>query len=52
MRKQFIIGGTRASAKMMCPWAAVILKVIGGWACFESVGEAALWRLQRQSIHR
>lgn len=39
MRKEFIECGARATAKKRCPWACKILKVCGGFYCYESAEE-------------
>lgn len=36
----------RKGAAAMCPWAAVIVPACGGWQCFESREEAAVWKRQ------
>ncbi len=39
MRKQFIECKTRRRAIQECPWASYILKVDGGYQCFESIDD-------------
>lgn len=38
---------TRERAKKECPWAAKIVKVCGGFRCFESVEEYRVWKNQK-----
>ncbi|MGH6625128.1 MAG: hypothetical protein ACRECD_01050 [Burkholderiaceae bacterium] len=47
MRKEFVECKTRATAVRRCPWAAVIIKVDGGYMAFESVNDADVWRRQK-----
>ena len=47
MRRQFVECKTRATAERRTPWAAVWIKVEGGWRAFESTTDAEVWRLQR-----
>lgn len=47
MRSQFVECKTRKQALAACPWAAVIIKVDGGYQCFESVTDADTFRRQR-----
>ena len=47
MRIQFVQTGSRKQAAAECPWAAKIVKVDGGYRCFESVADYDTWRKQR-----
>ena len=47
MRTQFVMTTSRATAARECPWAAKIVKVCGGYRCFESVTDYLIWRNQR-----
>lgn len=47
MRKQFVECSSRSQAAKACPWAAVIIKVDGGYMCFESVNDADTWSAQK-----
>jgi len=47
MRKQFVPAMTRKQAADACPWASEIIKVEGGYMCFESVEDARIWRNQK-----
>jgi hypothetical protein len=47
MRTQFVQTASRAAAKSACPWASKIVKVDGGYMCFESVADYATWRKQQ-----
>jgi hypothetical protein len=37
---------TRKDAARLCPWAARIIEVDGGWMCFESVDDFKTWSRQ------
>jgi len=47
MRQAFLPTASRVEAKRQAPWAAVIIKVEGGFMAFESVKDAAIWRKQK-----
>jgi len=47
MRTQFVEGPNRAYALKCCPWAAKIVRVDGGWMCFESVADYQTWKKQQ-----
>jgi hypothetical protein len=47
MQTQFVQTDTRKAAANACPWAAVIVKVCGGYMCFESRADYATWRGQQ-----
>lgn len=47
MTREFIQVRTRATAVRRAPWAAVIIKVDGGYLAFASVTDAMTWRNQR-----
>ena len=36
MRKQFIPSDDMTIAEQQCPWACAIMRVEGGWMCYES----------------
>jgi hypothetical protein len=40
MRKQFVRCDSNAEAERVCPWVALMVKVDGGWMCFESIADA------------
>lgn len=40
MRIEFVAVKTHKQAVKACPWAAVVVKVDGGYRCFESVADA------------
>jgi len=46
MRIRFVPAVTRRQAAAECPWAARIVRVDGGWMCFESLTDYATWRAQ------
>jgi hypothetical protein len=48
MRTQLLEDATSArQARKLAPWAAVIIKVEGGYLAFESAEEARIWRRQK-----
>lgn len=47
MRQEFIVCNTKRAAQKSCPWASVIVKVTGGYRCFESVTDADTWKNQK-----
>jgi hypothetical protein len=46
-RVQFVQAKTRKQAVAECPWAAKIVKVEGGYMCFESITDYETWRNQK-----
>lgn len=46
MRTQFLEVETAEEAETVCPWACRILAADGGWWCFESASDAAIWEAQ------
>jgi len=46
MKTQFVVG-TRRQAMQHCPWAAKIVKVEGGYMCFESITDYEVWCKQK-----
>lgn len=47
MRAQFIECKSRETAKRRAPWAAVIIKVDGGYKAYESRADAATAKRQK-----
>jgi hypothetical protein len=50
MRQQFIEQGYAPDeryARKLCPWAARVIKVEGGYLCFESETDYLIWRHQQ-----
>jgi len=47
MRNKFAQVTTRKQAFAECPWAAVVVKVAGGYQCFESADDARVWKNQK-----
>jgi hypothetical protein len=47
MRTQFVETNSRKAAAAECPWAAKIVKVDGGYMCFESVADYNTWHGQK-----
>jgi hypothetical protein len=52
MRQEFVECKTKKQAEKECPWAEKIVKVEGGYRCFESSQDYKMWRNQnKQSIN-
>ena len=47
MRKQFVEGTSRYLAKKECPWSIKIVKVYGGFKCFEDITDYEVWKNQK-----
>jgi hypothetical protein len=47
MRKQFVECKTKEQAEKECPWAEKIVKVEGGYMCFESSVDYKVWKNQK-----
>jgi hypothetical protein len=47
MRQQFTDAKTRKQAAKDCPWAEKIIKVGGGYQCFESTRDYETWKKQK-----
>lgn len=47
MRKSFVECKTRYQALKLCPWAASVAKVSGGFFCFESRYDYKVWKNQK-----
>lgn len=47
MRKEFVPCANRAHAIKLTPWACVIARVTGGFMCFESRDDYAMWKAQK-----
>jgi hypothetical protein len=47
MRIEYIQTSKKNNAKVQCPWATKIAKVIGGFVCFESVEDYNTWSKQK-----
>jgi len=47
MRKSMIECKDRRTAARHCPWAAKIVKVFGGYMCFESMMDYEIWKNQK-----
>jgi hypothetical protein len=47
MRKQFVACKDRRTAFRRCPWTAVLIKVDGGFMCFESFNDWRIWDRNR-----
>ena len=47
MRTGFIETKKRATAKRECPWAEKIVKVEGGYRCWESTQDYKTWKQQK-----
>lgn len=46
MRKKFIQCENRKQAVKECPWASMIVLVVGGYMCFESITDYEVWKNQ------
>ena len=47
MRKEFLEVNTRKEALKEAPWAAKIIKVVGGYMAFESLQDYETWKNQK-----
>ena len=47
MRNVFVECKSRRTATRRCSWAAITVKVEGGYRCFESVADYKVWRQQK-----
>ncbi len=47
MKTEFIECKSRSTAVKMCPWAAIIVKVEGGFKAFESMEDYRIWKNQK-----
>ena len=47
MQQQFVEAKTKKEALAKCPWAEVIVKVEGGYMCFESRQDYETWKRQK-----
>lgn len=47
MRQEVVECKTRKQAEKQCPWAEKIVKVEGGYMCFESNVDYKIWKNQK-----
>lgn len=47
MKTQFTVAKSRKQAEINYPWATRIIKVEGGYLCFESEDDLLIWRNQQ-----
>lgn len=47
MRKKFIEGTKYSEAFDECPWANEVVRVTGGFMCFESEADYKIWNNQK-----
>ena len=47
MRTSYIMTESRYKARKTYPWAAKIVRVCGGYLCFESVCDYKIWKNQK-----
>ena len=47
MKTELVQCSTWRTAKRRCPWSCKIVRVEGGFRCFESVTDYRVWRNQR-----
>lgn len=46
MRQEFVQCKHLRTAKKQCPWASKIVRVVGGFRCFESWDDYYTWQKQ------
>lgn len=46
MRQQYCEVLNKEQAETLCPWACKIIKVCGGYLCFESITDYEIWKNQ------
>jgi len=44
MRQEFVASKSRTTAKTKCPWFAIVVRVEGGFMCFEALADYHLWK--------
>jgi len=47
MRIEIVETKSRYQAKKKCPWAVKVVKVFGGFKCFESITDYEVWKNQK-----
>lgn len=47
MRQQFVTAKSKKGAQQKCPWAEKVVKVEGGYMCFESYQDYLTWKRQK-----
>ena len=47
MRSKFVECKSKTIAVNECPWASVVIRVTGGWLCFESYSDYMVWKNQK-----
>ena len=47
MKQQFVEAKNKKAAQAKCPWAEKIVKVTGGYRCFESAADYKIWKAQK-----
>ena len=47
MLSKFVECKSKAVAYKKCPWASVIIRVTGGYMCFESYSDYMVWKNQK-----
>ena len=47
MKAEHVDCRDRRTAHRRCPWAAKVVKVEGGFRCFESIEDYRIWKAQR-----
>lgn len=48
MRQKFVNSTSLKQLAIECPWAAHIMKVCGGYMCFEAYEDFKTWRNQQK----
>jgi hypothetical protein len=47
MKIKFIMTNKKSEAVEQCPWSSKIVKVHGGYLCFESLTDYTVWKNQK-----
>ena len=47
MKIKFVMENKKIKAMEECPWASKIVKVQGGFLCFESITDYTIWKNQK-----
>ena len=47
MRKESVEAKSKKGALTLCPWACKVVKVEGGYMCFESIVDYKIWKNQK-----
>lgn len=47
MKIKFVMTNKRSKAIEECPWSTKVIKVQGGYMCFESITDYSIWKNQK-----